>query len=78
MAALTAVIRTIDDAIKLLSNPGDLYLLKAHAAFKLHRLADVDAALRTVPSVYESDEGRLIRADLDFQHGRYQMRRTAT
>jgi tetratricopeptide (TPR) repeat protein len=73
LAALTAVIRTIDDATKLLSNPGDLYLLKAHAAFKLHKLADVDAALRTVPSVYDSDEGRLIRADLDFQHGRYQM-----
>jgi tetratricopeptide (TPR) repeat protein len=73
LAALTAVIRTIDDAIKLLSNPGDLYLLKAHAAFKLHKLADVDAALSTVPSVYDSDEGRLIRADLDFQHGRYQM-----
>ena len=73
LAALTAVIRTIDDAITLLSNPGDLYLLKAHAAFKLHRLADVDAALRAVPSVYDSDEGRLIRADLDFQHGRYQV-----
>jgi tetratricopeptide (TPR) repeat protein len=73
LAALTAVIRTVDDAINLLSNPGDLYLLKAHAAFKLHRLADVDAALFAVPSVYESDEGRLIRADLDFQHGRYQM-----
>ena len=72
LAALTAVIRTIDDAIKLLSNPGDLYLLKAHAAFKLHKLNDVDTALRTVPSVYDSDEGRLIRADLDFQHGHYQ------
>jgi tetratricopeptide (TPR) repeat protein len=73
LAALPAVIRTIDDAIKLLSSPGDLYLLKAHAAFKLHKLADVDAALRAVPSVYDSDEGRLIRADLDFQHGRYQV-----
>jgi tetratricopeptide (TPR) repeat protein len=73
LAALTAVILAIDDAIKLLSSPGDLYLLKAHTAFKLHRLADVDAALRAVPSVYESDEGRLIRADLDFQHGRYEM-----
>ena len=73
LAALTTLIPTIDDAIKLLSNPGDLYLLKAHAAFKLHKLADVDAALRTVPSVYKSDEGRLIRADLDFQHGRYRM-----
>jgi tetratricopeptide (TPR) repeat protein len=72
LAALIAVIRTIDDAIKLLSNPGDLYLLKAHAAFKLHKLADVEGALRAVRSVYESDEGRLIRADLDFHHGHYQ------
>jgi tetratricopeptide (TPR) repeat protein len=54
-----------------LSNPGDLYLLKAHAAFKLHHLAAVDFALRAVPSVYDSDGGRLIRADLDFQHGHY-------
>jgi tetratricopeptide (TPR) repeat protein len=72
LAALTAVDRVIGDAIKPLSNPGDLCLLKAHAAFKLHRLADVDAALRTVPSVSDSDEGRLIRADLDFQRGDYQ------
>jgi len=71
LKALTTVDRTIDDAIMLLSNPGDLYLLKAHAAFKLHKLADVDAALRAVPSVYDSDEGQLIRADLDFQHGDY-------
>jgi tetratricopeptide (TPR) repeat protein len=72
LAGLTAVERTIDDAITCLANPGDLYLLKAHAAFKLHKLADVDAALRAVRSVFDSDEGRLIRADLDFQHGRYQ------
>jgi tetratricopeptide (TPR) repeat protein len=72
LAALTALDRVIDDAVALSPNPGDLYLLKAHAAFKLHRLADVEDALRTVPRVYDSDEGRLIRADLDFQHGRYQ------
>jgi Flp pilus assembly protein TadD len=72
LAGLTAVGRAIDDAITLLSNPGDLYLLKAHVAFKLHKLADVQSALLAVPSVYDSDEGRLIRADLDFQHGRYQ------
>jgi hypothetical protein len=71
-AGLTAVERAIDAAIALLANPGDLYLLKAHVAFKLHKLAEVDAALLAVPSVYDSDEGRLIRADLDFQHGRYQ------
>lgn len=72
LAGLTAVGRAIDDAITLLSSPGDLYLLKAHVAFKLHKLADVQSALLAVPSVYDSDEGRLIRADLDFQHGRYQ------
>ena len=72
LAGLTAVERAIDEAIALLANPGDLYLLKAHAAFKLHKLAEVEAALLAVPSVYDSDEGRLIRADLDFQRGRYQ------
>lgn len=70
-SGLTAIIRTIEDAMALLANPGDLYLLKAHAAFKLHRLADVHSALLAVPSVYDSDEGRLIRSDLDLQHGRY-------
>jgi tetratricopeptide (TPR) repeat protein len=59
----------------LLSNPAELYLLKAHAAFKLHKLAAVDSALPAVPSVYASDEGRLIRADLDFQHGHYRRRK---
>jgi tetratricopeptide (TPR) repeat protein len=72
LAGLTAVEHVIDDALPLLSNPGDLYLLKAHAAFKLHKLADVHAALLAVPSVYDSEEGRLIRADLDLQHGHYQ------
>jgi tetratricopeptide (TPR) repeat protein len=71
LGGLNAVERSINDAIPVLSNPGDLYLLKAHAAFKLHKLAEVDAALLAVPSVYDSDEGRLVRADLDFQHGRY-------
>src|SRR6516164_11198387 len=72
LAGLTAVENAIDDTIPLLSNPADLYLLKAHAAFKLHKLADVHTALLAVPSVYDSNEGRLIRSDLDFQHGRYQ------
>jgi len=71
LAGLTAVEHAIDNTIPLLSNPADLYLLKAHAAFKLHKLADVDFALRAVRSVYDSDEGRLIRADLDFQRGHY-------
>src|SRR5499427_9381326 len=69
---LTAVEATIDRAIPLLVNPGDLYLLKAHTAFKLHKLADAREALLAVRSVYDSEEGQLVRADLDFQHGRYQ------
>jgi hypothetical protein len=77
LAGLTAVEHAIDDAIPLLSNPADLYLLKAHAAFKLHKLADVDSALRAVRSVYDSGEGRVIRADLDFQHGRYSAAKAA-
>ena len=72
LAGLAEIIAAVDDSITALANPGDLYLLKANAAFKLHKLADVDSALRAVPSVYHSDEGRLIRADLDFQHGHYQ------
>ena len=73
LAGLRAVEAAIDRAIPLLANPGDLYLLKAHTALKLHRLADAHSALLAVPSVYDSDEARLIRADLDFQRGRYQM-----
>ena len=72
LAGLAEIIAAIDDPLTALANPSDLYLLKAHTAFKLHKLADVASALRAVPSVYDSDEGRLIRADLDFQHGRYQ------
>ena len=72
LAGLAEIIAAIDNSITALANPGDLYLLKANAAFKLHKLTDVDSTLRAVPSVYDSDEGRLIRADLDFQHGYYQ------
>jgi tetratricopeptide (TPR) repeat protein len=70
--ALSVIAGVIDRAIPLLAHPGDLYLLKANVAFKLHQLADVRSALLAVPSIYDSEEGRLIRADLDFQLGRYQ------
>ena len=76
LAQLSAVERAIDHALPLLANPGDLYLLKANVAFKLHKLAEVEAALVAVPSVYDSNEGRLIRADLNFQHGKYREAKT--
>lgn len=70
-AALGEVEHTIERAIPLLAHPGDLYLLKANLAFKLHRLGDVAAAIAAVPAAADNAELRLIRADLDFQHGRY-------
>ncbi len=76
LVQLSAVALAIDHALPLLANPGDLYLLKANVAFKLHKLAEVEAALVAVPSVYDSNEGRLIRADLNFQHGKYREAKT--
>ncbi len=72
LAALDAAEAAIDRAIPLLTHAGDLYLLKANIAFKLHRLDDVRSALATAPSVGGSAEGRLLNADLDFHSGRYQ------
>jgi tetratricopeptide (TPR) repeat protein len=76
LVRLSGVERAIDHALPLLANPGDLCLLKANVAFKLHKLAEVEAALVAVPSVYDSNEGRLIRADLNFQHGKYREAKT--
>jgi hypothetical protein len=71
LAQLSAVDRAIERAAPLLLNPGDLYLLKANIAFKLHRLADVEAALAEIPMAGRCTEACLLRADLDFQYGRY-------
>jgi len=50
LTALSVAESAIDRAIPLLTHPGDLYLLKANIAFKLHRLADVQTALLAVPA----------------------------
>ncbi len=71
LTQLSAVARAIERAVPLVTHPGDLDLLKANVAFKLHRLADVEAALLAIPTVGNCIEGRLLRADLDFQYGRY-------
>jgi tetratricopeptide (TPR) repeat protein len=71
LVQLRAVERAIERAVPLVINPGDFWLLKANVAFKLHRLADVEAALLAIPTFSHSTEVRLLRADLDFQHGRY-------
>jgi len=71
LAQLRAVERAIERAVPLVINPGDFWLLKANVAFKLHRLADVEAALLAIPTFSHCTEVRLLRADLDFQHGHY-------
>src|SRR5690349_582552 len=58
LRVLDEVERAIDQAIAQLPNPGDLYLLKANLAFKLHRLDDVHAALGAHPHAFESVEGQ--------------------
>lgn len=70
-AQLGAVENAIDRALSLLNYPGDLYLLRANIAFKLHRLAEAEAALIAIPNVRDSQEGQLLLADLAFQRGRY-------
>jgi tetratricopeptide (TPR) repeat protein len=72
LAELEEADAMIDAAIRQIPYPGDLYFLKANLAFKLHRLADVRRNLETVPLVLESLEGQALRADLDFQEGRYE------
>jgi tetratricopeptide (TPR) repeat protein len=71
LAQLVAVERAIESAVRLLTHPGDLYLLKANVAFKLHRLGDVEPALLGIPTAGRCMESCLLRADLDFQRGRY-------
>jgi tetratricopeptide (TPR) repeat protein len=72
LAALEAAETAIDEAIRQVRLPGDLYFLKAKLAFQLHRLADARRSLAAVPSLLTSPEGRALQADLDFQAGRYQ------
>lgn len=71
LAQLEAVEPVIDEGIRQIRFPGDLYFLKANLAFKLHRLDDVRRNLAADPSLPRSPEGRAIQADLDFQEGRY-------
>jgi tetratricopeptide (TPR) repeat protein len=59
-------------AIDELGPASDLYFLKANLDFKFHRLADVRNDLETGRDLSDTIQGRALRADLDFQEGRYQ------
>ena len=71
LAQLEAVEPVIDEGIRQIRFPGDLYFLKANLAFKLHRLDDVRRNLSADPSLLSGAEGKALLADLDFQEGRY-------
>ena len=64
--------KTLDHAIQHLGRDGDLYFLKANIHFKVHRLDDVDHDLNASTDLLESPQGRALKADLDFQQGRYE------
>jgi tetratricopeptide (TPR) repeat protein len=68
---LGSIESAIDRAIKQLGPAEDLCLLKANLNFKLHRLAETRRALRMAPALSGRAEGRSLRADIDFQSGRY-------
>lgn len=69
---LSAAEKTLDHAIQHLGRDGDLYFLKANIHFKVHRLDDVEHDLTASTDLLESPQGRAIKADLDFQQGRYE------
>lgn len=64
---------TLDYAIEHLGPLGDLYFLKANLHFKLHRLSDVEKDLQKGRDLLNSLPGRTLKADLDFQQGRYEV-----
>ena len=71
LEGLAVADKTLDYAIQHLGPDGDLYFLKANIHFKVHRLDEVARDLETGRDLLASLPGRTLKADLDFQHGRY-------
>jgi tetratricopeptide (TPR) repeat protein len=67
----------LEDALGRVGTWSDLCLVKANLAMKFHRLAEVKRALAMSPGLAESFPGRVIRADIDLQEGRYRQAREA-
>ncbi len=72
LAAFDLAEESLKRAIEELGPASDLYFLKANLDFKFHRLADVRNDLETGRDLRDTMQGRALRADLDFQEGRYQ------
>jgi hypothetical protein len=71
LSELAAVESVLDEVIHHLGSAPDLYLLKANLSFKFHRLQDVRQALETGRGLSDSQQGKALIADLDFQEGKY-------
>lgn len=71
LVELEAAAPVIDEGIRQIRFPGDLYFLKANLAFKLHRLDDVRRNLGVEASLLAGAQAKAVLADLDFQEGRY-------
>jgi tetratricopeptide (TPR) repeat protein len=70
-ADFAAAESALDEAIRKVGPSEDLLLLKANFDFKLHRLGRTKEDLEKVPDLADSPQARALRADLDFQEGRY-------
>ena len=66
----------IDEAIQRLGPSEHLYLLRAQVQFKFHRLAAVKDDLARVVELAGSFGFQVLKADLDFQEGRYEEARS--
>src|SRR5205814_1699441 len=72
LAAFGKVEAALKRAISEIGPAQDLYLLKANLDFKFHRLTEVRADLETGRGLAHTTQGRALRADLDFQEGKYE------
>lgn len=62
---------SVQRAMHVLGPDADLCLLEANLDARGHRWADAQRALSRAPSLENSPQGRLLRADWDLQDGRY-------
>jgi len=76
LAAFEVADKSLKRAIAELGPASDLYFLKANLDFKFHRLSAVRDDLETGRDLRDTMQGRALRADLDFQEGRYQEARS--
>jgi tetratricopeptide (TPR) repeat protein len=72
LAAFGKVEAALKQVIDAIGPAQDLYLLKANLDFKFHRLSEVKLDLEAGRDLRDTTQGKVLRADLDFQEGRYE------